>query len=116
MKRNGGFTLIEVLLAVLMVAFALVAILQGYTRIMEAYRRARFESDAAHLLQEKIAKTALDIKTGLNSTGTSQGKEGNLEWSVEIVPLPADGSFEIKAFVTPPAKDHKLEATTYVRQ
>lgn len=116
-RGGNGFTLIEVLLSVVLIAFTLVAILQGYNRMAGAYRRAQIDREGTLLLQERLAQTGLDVKTGVNLGGTSEGKEGLWEWSAEVVPLPTAGLFEVKAWVRLQADSRqKLETRTYVGQ
>ena len=73
-RATRGFTLIEVLLAVVILAFGMIGVVRAYAILMSGIERAHFAADAACILKEKmgdIEKEAIE-KRGI-PPGTKSG-------------------------------------------
>jgi len=82
MRDEGGFALLEVLIAFAILAVAMAAALQAFTGGIEATRRTEAESAAlaaARSLMERIGPE-LPLAPGL----TEGGESGGVLWSVRI--------------------------------
>ncbi len=62
MKRNRGFTLIEVVVTLSLLAIALLGFHQGQANSIKVSRRAEFKLQAANLAQMKMTEIELDLK------------------------------------------------------
>lgn len=89
--RSKGFTLLEVLVALAILAIALISIfkLQGQTLRMSA--KARFLTIAPHLAQAKLAEIETqdfdDIRDG---SGAFSGDQSDYDWTVAVEEVPTD--------------------------
>ena len=87
----SGFTLLEVLVALAVLAIALISIfkLQGQTLQMSA--QARFLTVAPHLAQAKLAETELqDIKEVGDGSGSFSGEHSTFNWAITVEEIPTD--------------------------
>ncbi len=91
MKRHG-FTLIEVLIAMMILSGALVALSASWTGSVMAYRKGRKVNVITHLLQKQATEMELQFKD--QNIITDQELEGDfgrdypdLSWKTEIKPL-----------------------------
>ncbi len=95
LPRNDGlrgFTLVEVLVAVLILSIGMISVLRSYITLMNAVETANFTSDAAYLLKEKMAdieEEAIenpDVSVGTKS-GVFAGGPAAFKWETEIVDI-----------------------------
>lgn len=92
-SRHGkkGFTLLEVLVALSVLAIALISIfkLQGQTLQMSA--KARFLTIAPHLAQAKLAEIeSQDAKDISDGSGGFTEDHSDYNWSVAVEEIPTD--------------------------
>ena len=90
-RWTKGFTLLEVLVALAVLAIAMISIfkLQGQTIQMSA--KARFLTVAPHLAQAKLAEVELqDIKEAGDDSGGFSGDHTDYNWAVTVEEIPTD--------------------------
>lgn len=90
-NRRDGFTLLEVLVALAVLAIALISIfkLQGQTVQMSA--KARFLTVAPHLAQAKLAETEIeDFKEVGDGSGSFSDEHSDYNWAVTVEEIPTD--------------------------
>jgi general secretion pathway protein I len=90
-RLNRGFTLIEVLVALAVLAIALVSIfkLQGQTLQMSA--KARFLTVAPHLAQAKLAEMETqNIDDIADGSGAFSDEHSDYGWTVAVEEIPTD--------------------------
>jgi prepilin-type N-terminal cleavage/methylation domain-containing protein len=100
-KRGGtpGFTLIEVLAAILIVSLVFGLLLEAVTRNLRDLSRARAEARAAQLAENRLRDLRADLDVGTKvddgiKEGVFDAPDDDLHWRITIVPqkllLPAD--------------------------
>lgn len=86
MKTARGFTLIEVLMAVAVLAIALAAIVTGMARYTDHARHLREKSVALWVAHNQL--TTFELEPGWPSVGTSEGEAemagGKWTWIAEV--------------------------------
>ena len=98
---DPGFTLIEVLVAVSLLAVGLAGILGTYQGILGSYKKARLLTDGLHLLEERITDQELEIRGGKGGGGLSNGEEGLWSWSTQTKETGHEGWYEIRGDLRP---------------
>jgi general secretion pathway protein I len=83
--RDAGFTLLEVLVALVVLATAVVAVLQLFGGGLRLARAAGDHADAALLASAKLA----DLEPGPPTEGTTEGTDGLYHWTRRVAILPA---------------------------
>lgn len=83
--QQGGFTLLEVLLAFLVFALSFAVTLEILSGAIRNTTRAKESTEAALIAQSLMDQVGFDIplRTGASFTG----EEGNYHWSVDIYPF-----------------------------
>src|SRR5262249_60235587 len=76
-RRDGGFTLLEVLVALVVLATTVVAVLQLFGGGLRLARNAGDHAEAALLASAKLA----DLDPGPLTEGTSEGTTGPYRWT-----------------------------------
>lgn len=90
-SRQSGFTLLEVLVGLAVLAIALISIfkLQGQTIQMSA--KARFLTVAPHLAHAKLAEIELlDFKEVGDGSGAFPDEHADYNWTVAVEEMPSD--------------------------
>lgn len=98
MSRTGnrGFTLIEIMLAVVILSFGLVLVLRSFATALDGITRSENVKAASYLLEEKMeeikekAKEEDGIKRGASSGQFTVLTPRRCEWSLEVVPSGVD--------------------------
>ena len=116
---NKGFTLVEVLLAVTILAVGIIGVLRAYATSVNALEVSQENIDAVCLLKEKMAEIE---QAGLEQGGIPQGVssgefEGSFEgfeWESEVKPSRVDGLNEITLVVSRKEKPRRFSLVTYV--
>lgn len=87
-SQQGGFTLLEVLLAFLVFALSFAVTLEILSGAIRNTARARESTEAALIAQSLMDQVGLDLplETGAGYTG----EEGNYRWEVDIFPFEGD--------------------------
>ncbi|MFI5316943.1 MAG: prepilin-type N-terminal cleavage/methylation domain-containing protein [Myxococcota bacterium] len=103
-SKQLGFTLIEVLAAVLIVSLVFGLLLESVTRNLKDLSRARAETRSAELAEDKIAELRAELETGEKlddgvTEGVFNSPDDDMHWQVGVVPqklaLPADYKGEV---------------------
>jgi general secretion pathway protein I len=82
---DAGFTLLEVLVALVVLATAVTAILQLFGGGLRLARSAGDHADAALLASAKLA----DLEPGPLTEGTTEGTDGPYHWTRRVALQPA---------------------------
>lgn len=111
-----GFTLLEILIALAVLAIALVTLLGLKNRDLEMARISRDVTVATALARMKISEVALGNFPVLGETEGDFGKEyADFQWRLVVSPTPFEAVREIQARVT---REHNepegVELTQYV--
>ena len=116
LPNKKGFTLIEVLLSVSLMAVGMAAVLGGYREILGAYGRVRLLSEGINLLEEKMIDRELEIKTGSAGAGSDSGREKTWNWSTVTKATEQEGWYEITGEIQGEGRSGKISLYRYVRQ
>jgi len=94
MKKNRGFSLLELIIAIAVLAVGLVGVLQIFPIGLRASQRAGMMTKASFLAQNKIEDVKLagfDAITELPPKMPLSGKDGDFEWTIKIDNLSLEG-------------------------
>jgi general secretion pathway protein I len=83
--RDGGFTLLEVLVALVVLATAVVAVLQLFGGGLRLARAAGDHADAALLASTRLA----ELEPGPLTEGATEGTDGPYRWTRRVTLDPA---------------------------
>lgn len=127
---EDGFTLLEVLIALGILALALPILLGLRNWDLELHTRANELTTATILAQEKVVETELatsfpigevggeflNTPLGAQAVGDQTNRAPNYRWKRMIVPTPLDAVREVKIQVLWPrgTTDEMIEVSTYV--
>ncbi len=117
-RRNGGFTLLEILIALGVIAVALIAVFQLQAQNLDLQAEARFMTLAKCLIQDRL--TQITCRETL-SEGTATGKVGDdfpdFSYQEEISRMPeVENLYKVKlGIMLQGEKTHKdLWIETYI--
>lgn len=86
-----GFTLMEVMVAVAVVAIALMAIYRMHTQTLFMDSRSRFDTAAAMLARQKLADIdAVDLKDLVDESGDFSGGFPDFTWQIQSEAITSD--------------------------
>ena len=90
-RRRGGFTLIEVLAATLLIAIVLPSVMQGISVATRAATSARYRNEATTLAQEKLSEisTTNAWQSG-NLSGDFSPDWPRYQWAATVQAWPGD--------------------------
>ncbi|MEK6732795.1 MAG: prepilin-type N-terminal cleavage/methylation domain-containing protein, partial [Candidatus Omnitrophota bacterium] len=94
MNNKGGFSLLELIIAIAVLAVGLVGVLQIFPIGLRASQAAGMMTKAAFLAQNKIEDVNLagfDAITELPPKIPLSGKEGDFEWNIKIDDVNLEG-------------------------
>ncbi|MDP2920986.1 MAG: type II secretion system protein [Candidatus Omnitrophota bacterium] len=94
MNNKKGFSLLELVIAIAVLAIGLVGVLQIFPIGLRASQRAGMMTKAAFLAQNKIEDVKLagfEAITELPPKIPLSGRDGDLEWAVKIEDLSLEG-------------------------
>ena len=94
MKKNRGFSLLELIIAIAVLAIGLVGVLQIFPIGLRASQRAGMMTKAAFLAQNKIEDVKLagiDAITELPPKIPLSGRDGDFEWAIKIDEIAPEG-------------------------
>lgn len=118
-RKNGGFTLIEVLVAFLILAFSLGALFSLFSGSLRSVRQGEDYAHATALARAQLVRIDAD---GISGQGIETGEtEDGYRWRIEFTPLPepsGDGAFEplaVTVDVSWGAQDNRLLSLSTVR-
>ena len=119
-SQNQGFTLIEVLVATVILFAGLAAVLGAYSSAVTALDRASDVLMATHILQERAAE--LDLAAGPDRRGLTAGSglqaEGvfRYSWSVTCRPVATAAGVELSEAVIEARRDLRADRHSLVTQ
>lgn len=130
-KARGGFTLIEVLIAVVILATGMVAVLEGLHASLNVLSGAVDKTRCAMLLRDKIESVRTAVEQGddpgmLGSGGAFETPYANYRWALETTPAAlsfsggGDGSsgdlYELEATVWRAGRERTYSISTLIYQ
>lgn len=90
-RQKQGFTLLEVMIAVAVIAMSFTALLSAQSQSLSIAARSRFESAAALLAQQKLAELQLSGFDSLSSdSGDFEDDFSAYHWQTEVTDLTED--------------------------
>ena len=96
LRKNAGFSLVEVMLAVLILGVALVGLTQGITTALSSTKESELQTAAALIAAGQIEELRAE---GLLTEGVTDGEGGEgltlYRWKQTITRAPIDGLYEV---------------------
>lgn len=100
LTRSGGFTLLEVMLAVAMIAIALTAVLGSQTQSVSLANESKFSTTAPLLAQGKMAEIEVTKPEQLISDSGDFGEYfPNYHWELKVSDLILPGAERISNYL-----------------
>jgi general secretion pathway protein I len=115
---QGGFTLLEVMIALAVIAVAFVALLGLRNSDIVMHDRARAMIQATALAQQRLGDTVVGPFPEIGSTeGSFDDEHARYAWRQDVSPTPFDFVREVRVSVTwdPPQPD-RVDLVRYVFQ
>lgn len=93
--NNKGFTLVEIMVAITILAIGIIGVLRSYTVAINALEASQYSIEAACLLKEKMAdveKEVIEKKDFSQGTyqGEFKGNYGGFKWESQVQVLDFD--------------------------
>ena len=99
-SNNKGFTLLEVMIAVALIAIALTTLLGSQAQSVSFANSAKFETMAALLAQSKMSEVAIQNKDALSSGSGDFGDDyPGYAWEVEVSDISIEGVENISDYL-----------------
>ncbi len=102
-NQSGGFTLLEIMIAVSILAIALVAVLRSQTHGLDMAADSQVSTRSALLAQEKIADVQAAIASGetnVDGSGDFGDELPSFGWKVESEPSTVKNLLKVTVTVT----------------
>ena len=96
---NRGFTLLEVMIAVALIAIALTTLLGSQSQSVSFANSAKFETMAALLAQGKMSEIALQQETPASDSGDFGDEYPGYAWEVEVSDISIEGVDNISDYL-----------------
>ena len=100
LHRRNGFSLIEVMVAVFILAVAVVGLTRGLTTALSSSKEAELYSMAVQLAESRIEFLRAD---GPFHDGESEGTSAGYTWKQSITTSGTPGLHEVKVDIEPPS-------------
>ena len=113
---QGGFTLIEVLVAVSIMAIGLGSILGGYRVLLDGYKKGLLLMEGVSFLEERMTDREIEIRGGAGTGGSPGGSEPPWIWSAEVKETGKDNWYEVRGEISREGKGGKITLFRYVRK
>jgi general secretion pathway protein I len=95
-KKNSAFTLLEVMIAVAVIAIVLVAVFGSQSQSITLANEAKFNTTAALLAQRKMAEIETADSLDLSSSSGDFGEDfPEYQWELNISEVPLPGTGEV---------------------
>ncbi len=111
----GGFTLLEVLLALFIIGAAAVLLVEGYTQNLRAINANRLDTTLALLAQWKMSEIAAGmVPIEMHEEGTFE-EDGypDYQWLIETTPTETPGLSEVSVAVRPAGEQSDRQFTLH---
>jgi general secretion pathway protein I len=109
-RPKNGFTLLEIMAALAIVATALVALLGAHLKSLDLAYKHKEQTLAAMLAQQKMGESLTIPFDELSSdTGDFAPGHPEIEWEMEVSEADIDNLKEVQVIIKLPAGDFKLE-------
>ncbi len=110
-----GFTLVEVLVATVILTVGIVGVLGAYITSLNALQAGQESMEAVCVLKEKMAGVEQQVLEDKGiSLGTSSGEFDGFEWNIEVTPGPEKVLNKVTVAVSPKEGRRKFSLVTYV--
>ena len=114
-----GLSLVEVMLAVSILAFGITGVLRGYASSIVALEAGQYNIDAVNLLKEKMAE--VEIMVGEKESLSAESEAGafaapfqDFSWEWELSPTEAEDLYALSLTVSSDFNPREFSVTTYV--
>lgn len=119
LNAKKGLTLIEVLLAVSILAMGITGVLRGYASSIATLEVAQYNIDAVNLLKEKMADVEIMIRekeeiSPASAQGVFEDPFQDFLWEWSIKPAQEEGLYALALTVSSEFNPREFSLTTYV--
>ena len=113
-KRRGGFTLVEVMVALAIIAIALTAVAAKMGRMVDTSNAMRERTYASWVAQNKIAELRLASSSPevSSTSGESYFANTNWEWRAVISESGIENLYRVDVTITYPGTDDVIRTVT----